>query len=308
MDTTSRTPGFKLFAKRVILFFLPVILVFAVIEVLVRHVPNDYSYKNDWLEKNSDSVEVLVLGSSHSFFGINTQYLKGGFNAAYTSQSLKYDWAIVRKYSWKKLKVIVLPVDYLTLFYDMDDGPEPWKVRNYNIYYGFNNYNFYDNFEIFNSSPNLNIKRIMNYYLDHKSRVTVNETGSGNGGNAAANLDSGFVAAKRHTAKTDKHFKDNLAYFDSIINFRKTLVITCPAYKSYYSVLDTVQLERTYEAIKQRNVAYHNFLKDTSFVAEDFSDPDHMSEKGAIKLTAKLNQILYSLERQPGNHHNYYLP
>ncbi len=71
---------------------------------------------------HSKSVEILCLGSSHAYFGINPDFISPPcFNAAHPSQSLKYDFEIVKKYQdkWESLKVIVIPVDYFSLFSEL---------------------------------------------------------------------------------------------------------------------------------------------------------------------------------------------
>ena len=51
------------------------------------------------LERVLPDVEVLVLGSSLGYFGINpAQFTHKGYNAAYRAQSYYYDLQILKKY------------------------------------------------------------------------------------------------------------------------------------------------------------------------------------------------------------------
>src|SRR5438128_2689811 len=109
----------KRYLKSLLLFLLPLVVVAISMEVLLRNIPNDYRYKKIFLDNNARSLEVLVLGNSHSFFDIDPRYIKQKcFNAAYYSQSLDYDLALLKKYDnqWDSLKYIVIPVDYFLLF------------------------------------------------------------------------------------------------------------------------------------------------------------------------------------------------
>ena len=63
--------------------FLAVVIAFIPMEILLENIPNDYSFKKEYLDENSDSIEILVLGSSHSYYGINPIYFHlRAFNAS----------------------------------------------------------------------------------------------------------------------------------------------------------------------------------------------------------------------------------
>ena len=82
---------------RILLFLIPVIASGILLETFLRQIPNDYTLKREYLDKNSDSVQVLVLGSSHAIHGINPALMnKRSFNAANWSQSLDYDLEILK--------------------------------------------------------------------------------------------------------------------------------------------------------------------------------------------------------------------
>ena len=88
------------------LFILPLIIIVLSFEILLDKIPNDYRYKKEYLDQNSDRIKVLFLGSSHVYFGINPTYISlNSFNASYYSQSLDYDFEILKKYSnnWSQL-------------------------------------------------------------------------------------------------------------------------------------------------------------------------------------------------------------
>lgn len=71
------------------------------------------------MDKNSNSIEVLILGNSHAFDGINPKYIQyKTFNFAYHSQEFIFDELLVEKYikQMKNLKCIVFTMSYFTLF------------------------------------------------------------------------------------------------------------------------------------------------------------------------------------------------
>ena len=82
----------KKFLIILLAFFIPVLCVLAGLEYMVRKAPNEYQYKAQWMEKNADRVETLILGTSHAFYGINPSYLgPNAFSLAASAQSLQYD-------------------------------------------------------------------------------------------------------------------------------------------------------------------------------------------------------------------------
>ena len=67
------------FLKNVGILMLPIILAWMSMEIFYRKVPNNYTYKNELIKTASDSVEVVIFGDSHTFYGLNpkgTYWLK----------------------------------------------------------------------------------------------------------------------------------------------------------------------------------------------------------------------------------------
>ena len=128
------------FIQKSLLFCAPVLIFMLIMELLLRNIPNDYSYKKNYLDQHSNEIETLFLGSSHAYYAINPEFIHStSFNAAYFSQSLDYDIEILKKYYKQsiKLKYIVVPIDYLSLYNRLETGVESWRIKNYIIYYYF---------------------------------------------------------------------------------------------------------------------------------------------------------------------------
>ena len=66
---------------------------------MARNVPNIYSYKNNYMQDHSDSIEILILGASHTFEGLKADsFSTRTFNMANPSQELEYDEFLLYKY------------------------------------------------------------------------------------------------------------------------------------------------------------------------------------------------------------------
>ena len=305
----------KRFLKYIAIFILPILFIGISMEMLLRRIPNDYSYKKNYLEKHSKNVRILILGNSHAFFGIDPKYFStSGFNAAQVSQSMNYDMEILKKYDhkWDSLKCIVLPVDYFSLYSSLENSVEAWRSKNYVIYYGIRtNYSLTDNAEILSNNFRWNITMLYNFYRKHISNLSCSDLGWGTTYKSTIQLDlvaTGKIAAERHRFVDDKYFNSNLALLRSIIEFAKhknvkILLFTSPAYRSYVQNLDSAQLLRTINTAtaftdEYKDVSYFNLLRDDSFTESDFYDADHLNEIGAKKLSIKIDSMVMKLDKK----------
>lgn len=306
------------FIRSVLFFLLPVFVLGITAEFLLRHIPNDYSYKNDYLKQHSNEVEVLCLGSSHAFFGINPQFIhRKSFNAAYVSQSLDYDYAILEKYQWADLKYLVVPISYFSLYTTLVTGIEAWRVKNYMIYYQLHaSMAPADYAEMLSSRVEVNFTRLKKYYKKNEPERGCDDLGWRIPYTHEEQPDlelSGAAAAKRHTHEsspaTTKIFEENIASLSKIMAFAREhhiqlLLYTPPAYATYVHHMDKRQWANTLKVCEdaQKNnpgFFYINFLQDTTFAAADFYDADHVNHFGAEKLTKKIDQYITALPANP---------
>ncbi len=281
-------------------------------------IPNNYSFKKKYLDKHASKIETLILGNSHSFYGINPMYFKSNtFNAALNAQSLKYDYLILDKYKkkLKSLKTIVIPISYFSYFLDLENSVEGWRIKNYVLYFGFYDVcdpRYYS--EILSSSLKNSFVSIKNYYLNNNSKLTCSLSGWGTDFNSKSAKDikqSAEFSAKRHSAGNINSlanriaFNKNLYFLKKIINWCYSndinlVIFIPPAHNDYVKNLDVQQLSKTERTTSQltkkySNCIYLNLLNDTLFKTSDYYDADHLSEIGAKKLSIKINKIVNSL-------------
>lgn len=288
-------------------FLLPLMVFVLLMEHLLRIIPNDYNYKNEYLIKNSNNISKLFLGSSHTYYGINPNFVSGSaFNASHISQSIDLDYKIIKKYknNWNVLEYIIIPIDYFTLFSRLSNGIEYWRVKNYNLYYDMQLSNsLSDHSELLSVSFKSNLSRINSYYFLNKTSMTCSELGFGN--NFINNKDlvkTGKEAALRHTKSDLSKLDESVGILKEIINFAsknniRIIFYTSPAYKTYVSNLDLNQMNLTLNTLnelveKNKNCSYFNLLEDPSFDSFDFRDADHLNPKGAKKLSLKIDELI----------------
>lgn len=298
------------FIKSITLYLITPLFILGIsTELLLRNIPSNYAYKKFYLDKNSDSINVLILGNSHGYYGVNPRYLhRNSFNACYVSQSLNFDFAILEKYNgkWENLNYIILPVSYFTLHHRLEKSPESWRVCNYVIYFGLNPvYKLTDYAEILSNKLQTNLTRIVSYYLHGLGSPICSNLGWGRNYDFKHKqnlIETGRFAAKKHTYEASTSINENLLVLQSIISYAndrnvKILLFTPPAYHTYTENLDAKQLHLTINTACEldkayQNVDYINLLTDSSFTEKDFYDADHLDEYGAKKLTLKMDSII----------------
>jgi hypothetical protein len=299
----------KKFLFHLLKIILPILFFFLVLEIAIRKIPNDYQLKKAYLDENATEINTLILGSSHTFYGINPEYFsKKTFNAAYVSQSLDLDYEILKEYNSEltNLKTVVIPISYFSLFETLESDVEKWRIKNYVMYYGFeNNYQFTANFETLNNDIKENVKKTIKYYILNTSFITTSNLGWGTNFNSKNKKQlKGEVTAKKHTAKNFDLYQENLNTLHKIItlckkNNTKIIFITTPTHESYYQNLNKIQLEKTTNTIsdlvnKNSNCDYLNLLNSEKFTRKDFYDADHLNEIGAKKLSLYLNKSIFN--------------
>jgi hypothetical protein len=283
-------------------------------EVLLRTIPNDYKLKKEFLDKNAPHIEILCLGSSHAYYGINPVYFsKNSFNGSHVSQTIEYDLEILKKYQNKlsQLKYILMPISSFSLHATLKKGGQSWLVKNYYLYYDIHHINNIQNYsEVLSLNTNVNIKRLYSYYIKKETAITSSELGFGltnSSKNPQDLIETGIKAAKLHTYQDAVMFEENIDHLKSIIQIaqeNKSIVIffTPPAYKTYYERIDAGQLENTVNAIgniskEYNNVIYKNYLYYKEFLDSDFYDADHLNEIGAEKLTKTLDNLIIDIQK-----------
>jgi hypothetical protein len=280
-------------------------------EVFVRSLPNPYKTKEEFMSKHASEVETIILGSSHTYYGINPEYLDGmAFNLAYSSQDYKYDYYLLSRYadSYMNLKMVIVPVSYFSFFSTPfeekgDDGSDN-QVMNYHVYMGHPcNWNPKYNMELCHMTVFRG--KIMAYLRNEVRNCTDLGWGTDYGlENKVENAEreTAKAAAKRHTHKDSQYLDYNLNYITSIIKFCKErsvrlVLVTTPKSHYYYDLVDDTDQQKEnsqlIEDLKSKyGVEYYNYQKDSRFVSDDFYDADHLSDVGATKFTKILNEDL----------------
>lgn len=299
----------KAFIKNIAFFLIPIILIVVGIESMVRTIPNSYQLKSDYLFTNSNEIETLILGSSHTFYGVNPQHINSNsFNASNLSQSPDIDYAILKAHEnlFSNLKYVVIRLSYDTLFEQIKNSPEDWRLKDYKIYMNLDlDYKLEHNSEVISMGLKQSLNVMGNYYLFDMNLINSDKLGFGKDLNVNKIIDldkEGSVTAKRHTVKNWDLLDANIKVFNNLNewcrkNGVQVLLVTPPAYKSYRRNIDEDQLNKMIEVGKEldskfNNCTYYNLMENKDFTAKDFYDPDHLNAKGAKKFSLIINSLI----------------
>lgn len=173
----------KRFAIRLLFFVIPALITVSLFEYYLREIPNDYSYKNSYLQENAADIKVLILGNSHAYRGVIPEKLNlKAFNAAYVSQTLDLDFLVFDKFKEQlnSLEFVIINISYPSLFSSLKISKESWRLKNYNLYYNLNITSNPKNYsEILSNSFIINKKRFSRYYVNNESLILSSTLGGG---------------------------------------------------------------------------------------------------------------------------------
>lgn len=305
---------FRLFFRKILLkLILPTVLFLTVYECIYRRIENPYSLKADGMNAQRDTLEVLILGNSHAYFGLNPIYFsRPAFNAANVSQDFRRNHFIFFHYatSMPHLHQVVITLSFSSLWELMEREGDSWRIRKYAIYMGDTSVPWYKldwHFE-FMSVGNRSLwdafKGVDLLQCTPKGVYTGNRLAE-----RAINWQEtweGPVGRHSHYLKSDSHTlaktqRINDQYLEDILSYCqekgiKVLLLTTPCWHTYYSHLNALQYEAM-QAYAERvcsvyGITYLNLLKDKRFIEDDFFDTDHLNEQGAVKLSRMVDSCL----------------
>lgn len=300
------------FLKNVLVFGC-IMLVLAIIgELIVRRIESSYNTKNREIRERGEAVNTLILGSSHTYYGLIPEELGDSvFNLANISQSPEYDLALLNYYMpyLGNVKRLIVPISYFT-YRDprMEDGDEwklaiPYKTRmGLDLHSDFSIYNLeIADFDVYKG-------RLANIFLRKPSNRST-ESGFGLGYDIEHRdplwKNEGAHHAERHTQAPGR-FESVLETQDSLMRMAhehgwEVIFITTPASEAYTAFLDPSQeaemLAGADSLQKRYGVRYFNFLRDKRFGDDDFYDADHLNSDGAAKFSLILRDSLGGWEK-----------
>jgi len=294
-----------------VIFALPIPCYLGMMEHALRAIPNSYSVKHDRLERALADTEVLITGSSQSFYGIRASLLgPHAFNMAYVSQDLYYDTRLVLKYidRMPKLRTVIIPISYLTWEFRLDTtGAEYWRRSFYYHVYGIRA----------SRPPDLPDYSMLALYGPDEARrlvtqgpseIDIGEDG-GMAGGGLTSLPAKYLSVQEKLALYHSQMRpdvstENLRCLEELLTALRgrgirTLLVNTPVRPPYSSGMRPEAYRNMQSAVAslcaRYGLRYLDHQDDNRFTEADFYDLDHLNLQGATRFT----QLLRSEIRTP---------
>lgn len=307
------------FIKNISLFTAPVLVLLLFTEYYCR-TQTTFGIKKKYLEANIDSVEVLILGSSHAQNGLNPNFIDAKTsNLAFGGQAISIDYYLLDKYIRKmhSLKTVIMDVSPFR-FYD-DHNTNNWNghiyATLYNIDYKITSPSLKDYSLIaadskFFPSPFINYINpfAIRYKLDRYGFIT----NDFHDRFEQLNYDSLKISASykmQHDFTNKEDFKLNRMYLKKIIELCKNnnadiLLLSTPVYKTYAAAIPETAKMEVKDMITEYKllfgINYADYTEDPLFGIKDFKNDNHLNPAGAEKFTKMINTLLQKKKTNTG--------
>lgn len=293
----------KKFLLKCLLFLLPIAVLATAAELYVRHLPNSYRQKQEWMTAHSHEVEVLMLGNSHGLFGLRPDHFqRKAYNLCQVSQTLEYDEYLLKHFAplCPLLTDVLLVVDY-SGFFDLPlEQTESFRCIYYRLYMDYPKHSLWSRygFEI------SDIKAMM---AKISQQGTLCDSTGWNPAYTTAHRSPDYLsdsnvasAVERHRCKNWSVAKDNRHSLERIANWCKEhklrlTLLHAPVTKAYYHALDKRQLDYLHSSCNLHGVTVFDYTADPRFNNNDFYDADHLTDEGAAKWSEIVMQASAAL-------------
>ena len=288
--------------------------------------PSLYSAKRHLFQQQKERAEVLILGSSHSYYSVLPgEFQLPAFNLSAVSQSIYYDHALISKVlpEMPNLKLVIEPVSFYSLESELDEAEDQWRTFYYRHEWGLPHRNWRAAWSIRNYSafflylPELgrgrmifgNIRNVLQDFDEWggwTNRPPPPEVVFSDGleGAARASLKN------HHEHMKPAHIPTNaslLVDMDRRLKARNAAlaIITTPTANCYRNGMSPEayrRMQQTLAALCASNgIPYFNYTGDKRFSDSDFWDSDHLTLEGAKKFSVILREEVESRLIAPRN-------
>lgn len=305
----------RLFLKKFLLFLLPLLVLYGMLEFQLSRMPNNFTRKKEYFEAQLGDIEVLIAGPSYANT-IDPQFLSyKGFNLFNDAEDIYYHTKLIEKYLERmpKLKLIILPISYYALEYRLDQSPAGWRVAFYRSVWGIPPQSAlsYFNPVLYSYTAAYGWREVLNLiergFISSDQRMLYQNGWREIGAQTIAE-DSEWKRMGRQLVELNESMMSaekiagNMQLLSRLIETCQdhgiqVMLITTPLHHFYYDHLKEDKLARMQENIQrlvsQYHVLYLNFMKDERFgAAADFYNPDHVSTAGAEKFSRIMDDII----------------
>lgn len=309
----------KQFLKKILMFSVIVMVIFVAYELLLLLVPNEFSYKKNYIENHKDELRILVLGNSHLADCIDCSLLgDGAFNAAQPGRSSYYDLRLLKEYigQMPKLECVVMPYSYDYQYWGHlhEEKHEP-KFNTYRcMNLKYMGYTYLDGewwhwSEILNSNYD-HCGRLFGSLYKPLTDLTMCDS-------LGIELDASYdtrgddwmtkqlpeTASLPDSTEQRLNYQDNVKIYSEMVTIARDhkirlIFLAMPIYKTARERVNQQRLDEMNEFIAMLrrinpDIEFYNFIDDPRFVEQDYYNSIHLNNTyGARKFTPLLREII----------------
>ena len=290
------------------LFLLPLLLLATATELYVRSLPNSYRIKRQMMERMEDSVETIILGNSHAYSGIRPELLPDcAVNLANVSQTLDVDLLLLEHYAPRcpRLRHVLLTLDNSNLFdLPMQQTDEWFRCGYYRRYMHLGPYyrpRYWLELFHFQSARGKMEKWLQQRHPDCTPLGWDTDNSLDQRNQEEWNTTQVERVLNRHTCSVWEQAFENqrilLRIADYCRDHRLQLtLIAPPVYRAYSYGIPRRQRDFINQArqlcTETASARVLDFVCDSTYLDDDFFDPDHLTHEGAAKFTLQLADSL----------------
>lgn len=316
--------------RRAALLGLPFLLLLGTFEVWKGWDRSVYTQKKKALDQAASQTEVLVLGSSQAYYGVDAASLSPhALNLAFPAQSLRYDEALLEQCLARcpNLKLVLLPLSYFTLQYELEYGAEARRACHYRYYFGIPNHSTEHRDQARNFFGFLlsgrqqcagllrqKLRDILGRTHGPSEQLDVLDAQGGllqsddpHPSPDELQQDARWVIRMHHAGMRPALLPGNIARLERIDTRLRARGIqlaffTPPVSAAYAAVVDPAR-QQQWQATMTRlsetlHVPYRNYARDERFHADDFRDSNHLNQAGRRRFSQILATDLVAPVRQ----------
>ncbi len=303
------------FLKRMLVFFIPVVVLYTTIELLVLQIPLNYVITSTFFNSEKEEIEIMALGPSQTNSAINPEYFdRTTISLSSASQHHNLDFNILKqtKSRLPKLKYVILELSYAHLEHP-HNSKSFWKNSVYLKYYDVNAFErntYFKDKLIYLARPDIYSKHLTDHYIKKQEDLSFNKFGFSKkaineGVFYGLNYNDSAIANTKFQIKTQpnlKLFKYNTDYLYKMLDYAeqedlKVVVCTMPLYKTYLNSRNPEVVKRRDSILKLLPQKYKNLRvfdkeSDSLFITTDYTNHNHLNPSGAEKFSKELNEFI----------------
>jgi hypothetical protein len=264
------------------------------------------SAKRSLFEINKKQINGLIIGTSHSYWGINpTLFPFKAINIAEINKPIEVDIEIIEKNidQFPVLKYVFIPIDYFTFYYT--GSKEPYSARYYH-HWGLKNgyinsyclkkfHVFTCGFSLIESDISKEQDPLLGYLPKYDALSALSETEKMN------NCEKRISTWNEHWIDTNNtsYLCKRITDLGVLLKKRRIqpIFINMPVSKMFYTYYDAKIILRNEELLNQiintTQAKYINLQSNPAFTSDSlFCDIDHLNDKGATIATNLIREFV----------------